>query len=386
MILSLLRDFFQVYYKSVRKKYSYQKYRGNFVNEKLYRPIKYFLVFFSLGLAFYAMVNTYILPSQFIISDNNTSQSISKVAARVSPSVVGISNLQNQGSMFAERNSETTGSGVIIDNNGHIVTNNHVIKDAQRLLVTLADGNEEEAILVGTDPRTDLAVLKIEVDNHVTPAQFGDSDKVSVGEDVIAIGNPLGLRFARSVTAGIVSGLNRLITTEEGYAARLIQTDAAINPGNSGGALVNLNGQVIGINTVKISVPGFEGMGFAIPSQQVKTVINDIIQNGKVKRPIMGIRILGEVSAQQASYFNIPIQEGVAVEPIQGGPAEKAGLKQYDIITMVNGEKVQTGVQLQETILKYKPGDIIEVSLSRLTKETEPVQEIKAHIQLEEEQ
>jgi len=356
------------------------------VNHKRYGRIKQLLVLAGFILAFYLVVNSYILPSQSIISDSSNRRPISEVAAQVSPSVVGITNLHNQGGMLAERNAETTGSGVIIDGNGHIVTNNHVVKDAERLLVTLADGNEEEAVIIGADPRTDLAVLKIKVDNHVTPAQFGDSNQLSVGEEVIAIGNPLGLRFARSVTAGIVSGLNRLITTEEGYAARLIQTDAAINPGNSGGALVNLKGQVIGINTAKISVPGFEGMGFAIPAEQVKRVINDIIQYGKVKRPIMGIRILGEISAQQASYFNIPIQEGVAVEPIEGGPAEKAGLKPYDIITMVNEEKIQTAVQLQESILKYQPGDTLEVILFRLTKESEPAQEIKAQIQLAEEQ
>lgn len=357
------------------------------MNERIYRSIKYFLVFCSLGLALYAMVNTFVFPSQSILSDNNASRSISKVAAQVSPSVVGISNLQNQGNMFDQRTSETTGSGVIFDTEGHIVTNNHVVKDAQRLLVTLADGNEEEAKLVGADPRTDLAVLKIEVNDHVTPAQFGDSDKVAVGEDVVAIGNPLGLRFARSVTAGIISGLNRIITTEDGYVARLIQTDAAINPGNSGGALVNLNGQVIGINSVKIAVQGYEGMGFAIPAQQVKSIINDIVQNGRVIRPVMGIKILGEISAQQASYFNVPINEGVAIAPIQGGPAEKAGLKEYDIITRLDGEKIQTSVQLQESILKHKPGDTIEVAIARLpAQETEAIQEMKVNVQLEEEQ
>src|SRR5690606_6841013 len=143
---------------------------------------------------------------------------------------------------------------------GYIVTNNHVVKDADKIIVTLADGNEEEAQIIGTDPRTDLAVIKVKVDNYVTPVKFGDSDKLLVGEEVVAIGNPLGQRFARTVTAGIVSGLNRLLTTEEGFTFRLIQTDAAINPGNSGGALVNLRGELIGINTVKIAAEGFEGM------------------------------------------------------------------------------------------------------------------------------
>src|SRR5690606_11102043 len=138
--------------------------------------------------------------------------------------------------------------------------------------------------------------IKIQVERKVTPARLGNSDRLLVGQEVVAIGNPLGLRFARSVTAGIVSGLNRVITTEEGFVLRLVQTDAAINPGNSGGALVNLDGEVIGINTIKIAMQGFEGMGFSIPSNQVKTIVNEMIKNGRVIRPMMGIKILGEIN------------------------------------------------------------------------------------------
>jgi serine protease Do len=289
--------------------------------------------------------------------------------------------------MFSRRTSESTGSGVILDKEGHIVTNNHVVRNAQRLIVTLVDGNEKEAKVIGTDPRTDLAVIQIEVKNKVIPAEFGDSDKLVVGQQVVAIGNPLGLRFARSVTAGIVSGLNRLITTEEGFVFRLIQTDAAINPGNSGGALVNLDGQVIGINTIKIAVQGFEGMGFSIPSKQVQTVVKAIIENGRVLRPLMGIQILGEVSKEEASYFNIPITHGVAISPMPGGAAARAGLQEYDIVTELDGIKVETAMKLQEEIMNHKVGDVIEVKFARMPrKEGQKMQKLTKKVKLEEEQ
>jgi serine protease Do len=303
------------------------------------------------------------------VSENNQQAyqgKISEVAARVSPSVVGISNMQKDGDMFGQDSIESTGSGVILDHEGYIITNNHVVKGADSITVTLADGNEEQAKIVGTDPRTDLAVIKIKVDNHVTPIVFGDSDKLIVGQEVIAIGNPLGLRFARSVTSGIVSGLNRLVSTEEGFLFKLIQTDAAINPGNSGGALVNLNGELIGINTIKIAEKGFEGMGFSIPSNQVKAVVQDIKKYGKVTRPLMGIRIIGEISPEKARYYGISKQGGVVVEPITGQAADKAGLQVFDIITRIDGKEVSTGLDLQEYIFEKKIGDKVDVEIIRL--------------------
>jgi serine protease Do len=223
---------------------------------KTWKGVLYFLLFFLLGAGLFNMIGS-VLENRAIVSDEKDRSvndgTISAVAAKVSPSVVGITNLQRSGDIFNQRTSESTGSGVIVDEEGYIVTNNHVVKNAEKLIVTLIDGNEENAEVVGTDARSDLALIKIKVDRHVTPARLGDSDQLVVGEEVLAIGNPMGLRFARSVTAGIISGLNRLLTTEEGFSYRLIQTDAAINPGNSGGALFNLNGDVIGINTIKIS-------------------------------------------------------------------------------------------------------------------------------------
>jgi len=318
------------------------------------------------------------------VNENNKEETpalVSDVAALVSPSVVGITNFSSTGSIFDQRNVESTGSGVILDQEGYIVTNYHVVKGADRLIVTLADGNEEEAIIIGTDSRTDLALIKIKVDNKVTPVQFGDSDKLVVGERVIAIGNPLGLRFARSVTAGVVSGLNRLLTTEEGFPFRLIQTDAAINPGNSGGALVDLNGNLIGINTIKIAEQGFEGMGFSIPSNQVKEVISSIKKNGKVVRPIMGIKIIGEVSENQSNIYNLPSCCGVIIDPIRGGPAYQAGMGKYDIITAVNGKEVGTSLDLQEEIFNKKVGQTITVNIVRLIN-NDPIETEKKKIQV----
>jgi serine protease Do len=299
-------------------------------------------------------------------NEASTVGSVSSVAKKVSPSIVGISSIHSNGDMFNQNNTESTGSGVILDKEGNIVTNYHVIKNADRIVVSLADGNQKDATIVGTDPRTDLAVIKIKVERKVTPAEFGNSDKLEVGQEVVAIGNPLGLRFARSVTAGIVSGLNRIITTEEGFVFRLIQTDAAINPGNSGGALVNLDGQVIGINNIKINVPGFEGIGFSIPSQQVKTVVGELLKNGRVLRPILGIKILGEITADEARHYNLNINQGVVVAPVKGGPADKAGIKEYDIITKVQGQKIGTGQELQEKVFACRIGEVIKVDITRI--------------------
>jgi serine protease Do len=363
-----------------------KKYWGNVVNKKVIQGSIYFLLFFSLGLALFTWFNSGLAPSKPMVSEEKgvvLTSSVSDVAKRVSPSIVGITSLSHNGDMFNQRDTEATGSGVIIDKTGYIVTNNHVVKGADRLIVTLADGKELKGTIKGTDQRTDLAVIKIEPKTSLIPVQFGDSDKLVVGEEVLAIGNPLGLRFARSVTAGIISGLNRLITTEEGFVFSLIQTDAAINPGNSGGALVNLNGKVIGINTIKIAVPGFEGMGFSIPSNQVKTVVDSIIKNGKVSRPLMGIRILGEISQDEARYYNFPLKYGVVVEPIAGGPADKAGLKKYDIITGISGKKVGTGQELQEQIFARKIGQKVRVDLVRASdKEGEKPQQLKINVKL----
>ncbi|MEN6390379.1 MAG: trypsin-like peptidase domain-containing protein [Syntrophomonas sp.] len=334
------------------------------------------LVLIMIGMALFSIVIPRVNLRPSLTNPNSgTPGSISEVAARVSPSIVGISNLN--GSLADQTRPESSGSGVIVDKDGHIVTNYHVVEGAEKLIITLADGRQQEARLVGADPRTDLALVKIESDSSLNPAALGDSDGLLVGQQVIAIGNPLGLQFARSVTAGVISGLNRLLSSEEGFSNRLIQTDAAINPGNSGGALVDLNGQVVGINTVKIAAQGFEGMGFSIPSNQVKQVVQELQSKGQVSRPIMGIRILGEINTNQASYFNLPRDYGVVIEPTAGGPAEKAGLKTYDIICALNGEAVKTSSELQEKILASRIGQTVVATIIRLPERGQPAAELR---------
>lgn len=337
------------------------------MNRETSQGIMVFFAFFLIGLAIYSAVNSSLAPSKPMVQEETgPTGAVSDVAARVSPSVVGISNLQKDGRIFDGHNSQSTGSGVVLDREGYIVTNNHVVRGADHLLVTLVDGQEREAKIVGTDPRTDLALIKIKSDRRLTPAVFGNSDNLTVGQEVVAIGNPLGLRFARSVTAGVVSGLNRLLTTEEGFVYRLIQTDAAINPGNSGGALVDLDGRLVGINTAKIAAEGFEGMGFSIPANQVDMVVEQIRSNGKVTRPLLGVRIIGELSQDQARYYQLPVKHGVVVEPHARGPADRAGLKQYDIITRIDRKEVQTSQELQETLFDKKVGQVVRVQLMRL--------------------
>ncbi len=301
--------------------------------------------------------------------------SVIQTARDLSPSIVSIVSYGEVGDFFSQRTVTKSGSGVVIDPSGLIVTNNHVIENANRIQVSFYDGGQKAARLIGKDKRTDLALLKVR-GVEVIPADFGDSDKLEVGQDVVAIGNPLGAKFARSVTAGVVSGLNRVLTTEEGFVFRLIQTDAAINPGNSGGALCNLAGKVIGINTVKIAVPGFEGMGFAIPSNQVVEVVNALRTKGRVERPVAGLQAMSELTPELATYYNIPVNYGVAVKPIKGGPAEKAGIRDYDIIRSVNGKKIKTVYDLQECMFACKVGEEATISITRLARP--PGQQLKS--------
>lgn len=280
------------------------------------------------------------------------------------------------------------GSGVIYKREGntaYVVTNNHVVEGQNGLEVLLKDGSKVKAELIGTDTYTDLAVLKIESDKvaDITPATFGDSDSLKAGEPAIALGSPLGSQYANSVTAGIISSLGRQVVsqTSEGQSVNInaIQTDAAINPGNSGGPLVNIAGQVIGINSSKIvqteSNVSVEGIGFAIPSNDVVNVINQLETDGKVTRPALGITMhnLSDLtSEQQEKIVKVPssVTQGVVVASVQGAtPAEKAGLKQYDVITKIDGENVSTGVELQSALYKHKVGDTVEVTYYREGKE-----------------
>ncbi len=288
------------------------------------------------------------------------------IAETVGPTVVGVSNQGMGRSLFRQQLVEQgSGSGVIISKEGHIVTNYHVIDGADKVVVTLADGRQLEAVIRGSDPETDLAVLQIEADNFPVSA-LGDSDEVRVGEMVVAIGNPLGAEFARSVTVGVISAKDREITIED-RKYNLIQTDAAINPGNSGGALVNSQGRVIGINSAKLVIQGVEGMGFAIPISDAKPIIDELIEKGYVSRPSLGI--WGYViDARLAAQNSVP--QGIYIsEPIAGGPASAAGLREGDIITGVNETKIENFDDLREVLAQFKPGDQINVRYYRRGKE-----------------
>jgi serine protease Do len=280
------------------------------------------------------------------------------IAKKVSPSIVAISLKTKTRDLFGRvYEGQGTGSGIIIDNQGHIVTNNHVVDGAQEMTVILHDGKELEATLVGRDPQTDLAVIKVNPAN-LTIAELGDSSKLEVGELAVAIGSPMGTEYAGSVTAGIISGLNRKVSVGDN-SIKLIQTDAAINPGNSGGALVNSEGKVIGINTIKFAETTVEGMGFAIPINEAKPIIQEIISKKKIARPYLGIQGI-TISKEDAAEYKVP--QGVYVNDVVGySGAERAGLKKGDIITKLDGKKVLTIEEVIAVIKQHKVGDIVQV-------------------------
>ena len=287
---------------------------------------------------------------------------ITERAEKVLPSTVGIVGyIQNQQSIFGGEQSQ--GSGIIISADGYIVTNEHVISGATSIKVVLQDDSEYNATLVGSDERTDLAVLKIDA-TGLTPAEFGNSDQMQIGEQVIAIGNPGGLELAGTVTVGYVSAVNRSITTTNGNTVNCIQTDAAINPGNSGGALVNTYGQVIGINSQKIAATDYEGIGFAISINEAQPIINDLIQYGYVRgRVVMGIT-MQMIDQTYAAIYGY--QPGIGVVSVEAGsPAEEAGLVAGDIITAIDGQSITTQEELNSLLEQYSPGDTITLTVYR---------------------
>lgn len=279
-----------------------------------------------------------------------------------------------------ELEASSEGSGVIYKKSGnsaYIVTNNHVVSGANALEIILSDGSKVSAKVVGKDAVTDLAVIKINSDKVNKVATFGNSDNIKVAEPVLAIGSPLGSQYATSVTQGIISAKKREVpqTSESGQQignATVIQTDAAINPGNSGGPLINLAGQVVGINSMKLASDqqgtSVEGMGFAIPSNEVVTIINQLIKNGQVVRPALGIGYtdLSNVSEeQQRSILKLPksvTQGAVILQVNANSPAKRAGLAKYDVITNLDGKNITEQSQLRDILYKHKIGDKISVT------------------------
>lgn len=277
------------------------------------------------------------------------------------------------------------GSGVIYKKSGnaaYIVTNNHVVSGASALQVIMSNGKKVQAELVGTDSTTDLAVLKISAANVTAVAKFGNSNSIKAGQDVLAIGSPMGSEYANTVTKGIISAPKRTISassSNSGTNTTVIQTDAAINAGNSGGPLVNMAGQVIGINSMKLASDSqgtsVEGMGFSIPSNEVVRVINQLVANGKITRPSLGIEMidLSNVDGQdQQDILKLPksITKGVVVMKAQSGSAaDQAGIQKYDVITKINNKKVNDGGDLKTQLYKYKVGDTIKLTLYRQGKQ-----------------
>lgn len=287
-----------------------------------------------------------------------------QIAEKVSPAVVGISNRVKVNSPFHPQPVEKgSGSGVIFDTRGYVVTNYHVIKDSDQIMVTLANGKVVPGKIVGGDQRTDLAVVKIE-EKGLTAARFGDSDKLRVGELAVAIGNPLGEQLASTVTAGVISALNRTVDIEE-KRLKLVQTDAAISPGNSGGALVNSRGEVIGINSVKIVDVEVEGLNFAIPINSVKPIVESIIKNGKVIRPWIGI-LGGDVDPVAVQQYKLAVNKGVFVSQLPAGsPSAKAGMQSGDVIIAFDGVEIKNFDDLRANVDKRKIGEKVDITIMR---------------------
>lgn len=343
-------------------------------------------------------------------SSSNVTQTATEVTTdittaveNVSSAVVGITNIQEVTPGFWNQGAGTTqavasGSGVIYKVEGDrafIITNHHVVDGAKQIEVTLDDGSKVEAQLVGSDIWTDLALISIPSEGIDTVAKFGDSDVLKQGETVIAIGNPLGLEFYGSVTTGVISGKDRSVPVDlnedgvEDWSTDVLQTDAAINSGNSGGALINIAGDLIGINSMKIAESSVEGLGFAIPINSAIPIIEELEQKGEVQRPTMGISLmdLTEVPAYyQQQTLNLPeeVTSGVVIsQVVPGSAAAKAGLEQYDVIVEMDGEKIQNSIELRKHLYNEKDlGDTLQIKVYRQGKVVEAQLELVDNTQL----
>lgn len=307
-----------------------------------------------------------------------TSESaVTSVAEKVGPSVVGIrASFQNSNELFGSESDYGEGSGIIISSDGYILTNHHVVENAlndktrgiktgSKIQVFLPNRIDKPyaATIKGYDSKTDLAVLKINEIN-LPAIEFGNSDNLKVGEPAIAFGNPGGLEYMGSLTTGVISGLNRTVQLDGGKKIRLVQTDAAINPGNSGGALVNIKGQLIGVNTIKMVATGFEGLGFAIPVNDAKKIADELIKNTYISKPYLGITVDNSYTEEIAKANKLPMGVFVADVEILGA-AQKAGIKALDIITKFNNAPVTSYDELEEQKNKFKPGDVVNVEIYR---------------------
>ncbi|MDM5339577.1 trypsin-like peptidase domain-containing protein [Fictibacillus enclensis] len=316
------------------------------------------------------------------VSTSSSTKDASSMVEKALSSVVGVNNYQASSSLSGSGSNEQeagSGSGVIYKKSGnkaYVVTNHHVVEGANKLEVKLNDGTTLSAKLLGSDQWLDLAVLEIDGSKVKSVANLGNSDAVKAGEQAIAIGNPLGY-LEGSVTQGIISSKERDLPVDidqdgqEDFTAQVIQTDASINPGNSGGPLLNANGEVIGINSSKIAQEEVEGIGFSIPINTAKQIIETLEKQGEIKRPQMGIvpQSLNQIpTASRQHDLNLPdtVQNGAVVLNVEAGsPAEKAGLQNYDVITELDGKEIDTAASLREYIFKQQAGDHITVTYYR---------------------
>ncbi|WP_024834088.1 S1C family serine protease [Ruminiclostridium josui] len=307
----------------------------------------------------------------------NGESAVTSVAEKVGPSVVGIkTSYQNSNELFGVQSGGGEGSGIIISADGYILTNHHVIEGAlndktrgirsdAKIEVFLPNKIDKPytATVKGYDSKTDLAVLKIN-ETNLPVIEFGNSDDIKIGEPAIAIGNPGGLEYMGSLTYGVISGLNRTVQLDGGKRIRLIQTDAAINPGNSGGALVNIKGQLIGVNTVKMVATGFEGLGFAIPVNEAKTIADELMTKTYVAKPYLGISVNLQYTEDIARENNMPA--GVYVADVElFGAAAKAGIMPGDVITKFDNKAVKSYDELEDLKNKKKPGDVVKIEIYR---------------------
>ena len=313
-------------------------------------------------------------------SANFVEGSIADIADKVSKSVVSIVTSTKTTNFFGQStDSAAAGTGIIVTADGYILTNKHVINGAHKVTVILDDGTSYEDVeVVATDPLNDVAFLKVKDVSDLEAAKLGDSKTINVGQQVIAIGNALG-EYQNTVTAGIISGTGRSVTASDGTGyntetlSDMIQTDAAINSGNSGGPLVNAAGEVIGINTATSTTA--ENMGFAIPISSVKGMLNQLIETGKAKRTYLGV-YSSDITPEAAKAYNLPVTSGAYLYSpssysaiVKDSPAAKAGLKDKDIITKVNGRSVGSEGSLANLISEYKPGDTVQLTVIRDSKE-----------------
>jgi serine protease Do len=316
---------------------------------------------------------------QLVANDGNKSvtqeeSDIANVVKKVSPSVVSVlTKSQSDSPYYGSQEQDGAGTGIVVSKDGYILTNKHVIDGANTVSVVLADGTNYDGVKVlGTDPLNDVAFLKIPNVDNLAPAELGDSTSVQVGQKVVAIGNSLG-QYQNTVTSGIISGTGRPISAQAGDSVEdltdLIQTDAAINPGNSGGPLLNLAGQVVGINTAIIQ--DAQGIGFAIPIGATKGILKGVLQGKGVQRAFLGINYI-PITADVAQHYSLSVKKGAYVfsgtgksSVVSGSPADKAGIKDKDIITKVGGIEVGDKGGVSSLVAEYAPGDTIELTILR---------------------